>query len=467
MYQQKMPKQNPQERIKNFLEVALGFNKKQAIAEARRCLQCKKPSCIKGCPVEIDIPVFIKLISEGNFSDAIKKIKEKNNLPAICGRVCPQENQCETACILSKKSQAINIGALERFAAEQESKQKIKITTSNPKKIKVAIIGSGPAGLTAAADLAKMGYEIIIFESLHLPGGVLMYGIPEFRLPKKIVMQEIDYIKSLGVTLKLNILVGKTYTIEELFKDGFKAIFIAVGAGLPQFLGISGENANRVYSANEFLTRINLMKAYKFPEYATPINIGRKIAVIGAGNVAFDCARVAIRLGKKVLLIYRRTEKEMPARVEEIENAKQEGLIFKLLTQPIEIITDKKNFVKGLKCIKMKLGEPDASGRCRPVSIKNSEFILAIDTVIVAIGQKPNPLLTKSTPELKTNNNGTIWVDNNFMTSIAGVFAGGDIITGADTVISAMRAGKKAAIMIDEYIKKEAKNEKEKKTYNH
>lgn len=463
MSQQKMPKQKPEERVRNFFEVALGFSKEQALLEAKRCLQCKKPFCVEGCPVQIDIPAFIKLIAEGKFEEAIKKIKEKNNLPAVCGRVCPQETQCEAVCILNKKKMAINIGSLERFAANYESAT--MTPSKSAKSNKVAVVGSGPAGLTAAADLAKMNYKVTMFESLHLPGGVLMYGIPEFRLPKKIVLQEIDYIKSLGVDLRPNVLIGKTYSIDELFsrqngippeagKQGFKAIFVAVGAGLPQFMGIPGENANRVYSANEFLTRMNLMKAYKFPEYATPINIGDKIAVVGAGNVAFDCARVAMRLGKDVNLVYRRSEQEMPARAEEIENAREEGLKFKLLTQPVEIIIDEKGFVNGLKCIQMQLGEPDASGRRRPVPIKNSEFILDVDTVIMAIGQNPNPLLYKSTPKLKVNDNGTIWVDENLMTSIPGVFAGGDIITGADTVISAMGAGKKAAMAIDNYLKR-------------
>ena len=455
MSQQKMPKQKPEERVKNFFEVALGFSKEQALLEAKRCLQCKKPFCVEGCPVQINIPAFIKLIAEGKFEEAIKKIKEKNNLPAVCGRVCPQETQFEAVCILNKKKMAINIGSLERFAADHETTTR-KITGSNKatKSDKVAVVGSGPAGLTAAADLAKLEYNVTMFESLHLPGGVLMYGIPEFRLPKKIVLQEVEYIKSLGVDFRPNVLIGKTYTIDELFKQGFKAIFVAVGAGLPQFMRIPGENANRVYSANEFLTRMNLMKAYKFPEYATPINIGEKIAVVGAGNVAFDCARVAMRLGKDVTLVYRRSEQEMPARAEEIENAREEGLKFKLLTQPTEILVDDKGFVNGMKCLQMQLGEPDASGRRRPIPIKNSEFILDVDTVIVAIGQNPNPLLYKSTPKLKVNEEGTIWVDENLMTSIPGVFAGGDIITGADTVISAMGAGKKAAAAIDNYLKK-------------
>ncbi len=481
MPQQKMPKAPALKRIRNFKEVALGLSKKQAILEARRCLQCKNPLCREGCPVEIDIPAFIKLISEGKPVEALRKIKEKNNLPAICGRVCPQEDQCEYACILHKKANPINIGALERFAADKGAEDRSQKTEDRRKlSAKVAVVGSGPAGLTAAADLAKMGYEVSLFESLHLPGGVLMYGIPEFRLPKDIVLAEVDYIKSLGVKLQANVLIGRTYTIDELFsrqngippdagKEGFKAVFIGTGAGLPQFLGIPGENLAGVYSANEFLTRVNLMKGYLFPKYATPVNIGKKVCVIGAGNVAFDCARVAIRLKKEVTLVYRRGVAEMPARKEEIENAKEEGLKFSLLTQPLEILSHEpspsskdgitlkegrgeKGFVKGLKCIKMELGQPDTSGRRRPVPIKNSEFILDCDTVIVAVGQNPNPLLAKAMPDLKTNDNGTIQVDENFMTNIPGVFAGGDIITGADTVISAMGAGKKAALAIDRFI---------------
>ncbi|MDP2939033.1 MAG: NADPH-dependent glutamate synthase [Candidatus Omnitrophota bacterium] len=450
----KMPKAPVSKRIRNFQEVALGFSKKQAIEEAKRCLQCKNPTCRKGCPVEIDIPAFIKLIAEGKPMDALRKIKQKNNLAAICGRVCPQEDQCEYACILGKKGNPINIGALERYAADKgKTQQERPQTIDHRPSTKVAVVGSGPAGLTAAADLAKMSYLVTLFESLHLPGGVLMYGIPEFRLPKDIVLAEVEYIKSLGVKLETNVLIGRTYTMEELFNEGFKAIFMGTGAGLPQFLSIPGENLDRVYSANEFLTRINLMKGYLFPKYSTPINMGEKISVLGGGNVAFDCARVAIRLKKEVIIVYRRTEKEMPARKEEIENAKEEGLKFSLLTQPIEIISDEKGFVKGLKCIKMKLGEADSSGRRKPVPIENSEFILNCDTVIVAIGQNPNPLLAKATPQLKTNEDGTIWVDENFMTSIEGVFAGGDITTGADTVISAMGAGKKAAVAIDKFIK--------------
>lgn len=454
--------QPPKERIKDFFEVALGFSKEEAEAEAKRCLQCKDPLCVKGCPVGIDIPAFIKLIAEGKQKEALEKIKEKNNLPAVCGRVCPQEDQCEGVCILNKKKIPINIGALERYAADYEcSKSGTVLAESKTSQNKgtvlkrAAVVGSGPAGLTCAADLVKMGYQVTVFESLHVPGGVLVYGIPEFRLPKKIVAQELEYIKSLGVEVRTDTLIGNTYTLEELFRDGFKAIFIAVGAGLPQFLGIPGENLDRVYSANEFLTRVNLMKAYKFPEYATPVNIGKKIAVVGGGNVALDAARSALRMGKEVTLIYRRTEKEMPARIEEVENAKEEGIKFQLLTQPLKIIGDDKGFVGGIECIKMELGEPDESGRRRPVPIKDSNFIIDADTVIVAVGQNPNPLLSKATAGLKTNKGGTIAVDNNFMTSIPGVFAGGDIITGADTVIAAMGAGKKAAIAIDRYINNE------------
>ena len=452
--------QPPKERIKNFFEVAFGFSKEEAQAEAKRCLQCKNPLCVKGCPVGIDIPAFIKLIAEGKQREALEKIKDRNNLPAVCGRVCPQEDQCEGVCILSKKKIPINIGALERYAADYRGKgtHPPESKTSQNKGIlpkRVAVVGSGPAGLTCAADLAKMGYLITVFESLHVAGGVLVYGIPEFRLPKRIVEEEVEYIKSLGVEIKTDTLIGNTYTLEELFKDGFKAIFIAVGAGLPQFLGIPGENLDRVYSANEFLTRINLMKAYKFPEYATPVNIGKRVAVIGGGNVALDSARSALRLGREVVHIYRRTEKEMPARIEEVENAKEEGTNFKFLTQPIKIIGDDKGFVSGIECIKMELGEPDESGRRRPVPINGSNFIIDADTVIMAVGQNPNPLLAKVTAGLKTNKGGTIAVDNNYMTSIPGVFAGGDIITGADTVIAAMGAGKKAAIAIDRYINNE------------
>ena len=461
---QKVPQQPAEERKKNFFEVALGFSQEDAEKEAKRCLQCKNSPCIKGCPVEIDIPAFIKLINAGKRREALEKIKEKNNLPAVCGRVCPQEDQCEVVCVLNKKGIPVNIGALERYAADFESvrSQELgvrskKLPTPNSQlPTKVAVVGSGPAGLTCAADLAKMGYQVTLFESLHLPGGVLIYGIPEFRLPKQIVHNEVEYIKSLGVDLKTDVLIGNTYTLKDLFEEGFKAIFIGVGAGLPQFLGIPGENLDRVYSANEFLTRANLMKAYKFPEYTTPLSLGKKVAVIGGGNVAMDCARVALRLGKEVVLVYRRTENEMPARKEEVQNAKDEGIPFKILTQPVKILGDEKGFVNGLECIQMELGQPDESGRRRPVPLKNSNFVLGVDTVIVAIGQNPNPLLRRATPGLKTNDDGTISVDENLMTSLPGVFAGGDIISGADTVISAMGAGKKAARAIDSYVKGKA-----------
>lgn len=439
-----------------FFEVSLGLTKKEAQKETERCLQCKNPLCVKGCPVGIDIPAFIKLIKEGKQKEALLKIKEKNNLPAVCGRVCPQENQCEAACILNKKKIPINIGALERYASEYN----LKPATGDrrPETTKVAVVGSGPAGLTCAADLAKMHYAVTLFESLHVPGGVLFYGIPEFRLPKKIIEEEIDYIKSLGVEIITDVLIGKTITIEDLFKQGYGAIFIATGAGLPQFLNIPGENLNMVYSANEFLTRINLMKANKFPKYHTPINIGKNVAVVGGGNVAVDCARVALRLGKKVHLVYRRTENEMPARKDEVIHAKEEGVNFQLLSQPVKIISDNNGFVTGLECIKMSLGPADESGRQRPIPIENSNFILKVDTVIVAIGQNPNPLLLKSTPKLLSNENGTVKIDKNLMTSIEGVFAGGDITTGADTVIQAMGAGKMAAKQIDVYLKNKLKN---------
>ncbi|MFH1540547.1 MAG: NADPH-dependent glutamate synthase [Elusimicrobiota bacterium] len=466
---QKMPVQNAEERKKNFSSVALGYSEEQAILEAKRCIQCKKPTCTEGCPVELDIPNFIKKISERNFIDAVKIVKNKNNLPAICGRVCPQETQCEIKCVLAKKGESVAIGRLERFIAdweienqglgienqESEKRKTENFSLSTSPSTKVAVIGSGPAGLTCGADLAKMGYEVTIFESLHKTGGVLIYGIPEFRLPKKIVEIEIDYIKSLGVDIKTNVLVGKTKTVQELFDEGYKAVFIGTGAGLPQFLSIPGENLNKVYSANEFLTRVNLMKAYKFPEYDTPINIGKRIAVIGAGNVAMDSARVSLRLGAdEVIVVYRRTEKEMPARLEEIENAKEEGIKFYLLTAPVKFIGDENNNIVKMECLKMELGEPDASGRRRPVPINGSEFKFDIDTVIMAIGQNPNPLLPKTVHGLQVGKYGNIITDEKTgATNIHGIFAGGDIATGASTVIDAMGAGKRSAYAIDEYIK--------------
>ena len=446
-----------QKRVKNFKSVALGLTEQQARQEARRCLQCKKPLCVSGCPVEIDIPGFIKLIAEGDFLKAAQVIKEKNNLPAICGRVCPQEEQCEASCILSKKNTSIAIGALERFAADWQLCHQPSSRFIRPKErkgIKVAVIGSGPCGLTCAGDLAKMGYSVSMFESLHNLGGVLSYGIPEFRLPKRILTQEINYIKSLGVLTRENVLFGKSLDLNDLFAQDYRAVFIATGAGLPRFLGIPGENLDRVYSANEFLTRVNLMKAYLFPQYDTPLNIGRKVAVIGGGNVAFDAARCAKRLGAFASIIYRRTEKEMPARSEEVENAKEEGIELSLLTLPVRIIGDEKGYVRKMQCLKMRLGHKDDSGRRRPMPIENSEFVLDVDTVIIAIGQQPNPLVAKTTQNLKTGDNGIIIVDENTQgTNLKGVYAGGDIATGAATVISAMGAGKRAARAIDRYLR--------------
>jgi len=449
-----MPRQKPEVRGRNFNEVALGYTEDMALEEASRCLGCKKPSCVKGCPVEIDIPAFIDLIKEGKYRDAINKIKEKNSLPAICGRVCPQEDQCEIDCILAKKYEPVAIGRLERFVADLE-RAAGELKVKKPRKtmgMKVGIIGSGPAGLTAAADLARMGYNVTIFEALHKAGGVLTYGIPEFRLPKDIVAAEVDYIKKLGVDIKVNYVIGATIASKEIV-EGFDAVFIATGAGLPWFMGIPGENLIGVYSANEFLTRSNLMKAYLFPEWDTPIKVGRKVAVVGGGNVAMDSARTALRLGAdEVYLLYRRGEEELPARKEEAENAKEEGIIFKLLTNPVEVI-GKDGHVAAVKCIRMELGEPDESGRRKPIPVPNSEFVIEIDVIVMAIGQGPNPMLTTSTPGLELNRKGYIVVNEETQeTSIKGVFAGGDIVTGAATVISAMGAGKRAARSINAYL---------------
>ncbi len=459
----KMQEQKPEERIKNFFEVPLGYTEEEAINEAKRCLQCKEPKCIQGCPVNINIKEFIYKISKKDFKGAIDTIKKDNSLPAVCGRVCPQEEQCEAACIMQKTKNPINIGSLERFAADYEAKTgKVEIPVIGKKldkvgnPIRVAIIGSGPSGLTCAGDLAKIGYETVIYEALHLPGGVLIYGIPEFRLPKNIVKREVEYLKKLGVKFEFNSVIGKTYTIDDLFNMGFKAVFIGVGAGTPIFLGIPGENLKGVYSANEFLTRLNAMKAFLFPEYDTPVKVGEKVAVIGAGNVAMDAARWARRLKgvKEVHIIYRRSEAEMPARIEEIKRAKEEGIIFNLLTNPVEIIGNEQGWVKAIKCIKMELGEPDSSGRRKPIPMPGSEFIIDVDTVIPALGTKANKLLTSDVKNLKLNKWGYIEVDENYMTSIPGVFAGGDITTGSATVIAAMGAGRRAAKAIDEYIKK-------------
>jgi len=453
-----MREQDPKERIKNFNEVPYGYSEEEAVREASRCLGCKSAPCVKGCPAEIDIPVFINAIKEKRFKDAIGVIKNTNNLPAVCGRVCPQEDQCEKTCVLSKTGDPINIGSLERFAADLEyrnsvSKGKSKVDEKMIGK-KVAVIGAGPAGLTAAADLAKMGHVVTIFEALHKPGGVLIYGIPEFRLPKEIVRKEIDAIRALGIEIKLNYVIGKIKTIEDLRNDGFKAFFIATGAGLPYFLGIEGENLNGVYSANEFLTRVNLMKAYKFPEYDTPINTGKKVVVIGAGNVAMDSARCALRLGaEKVCIVYRRTEAEMPARIDEIHHAKEEGIEFHLLTSPIKIIGTREGQVEKMLCLKNRLGEPDESGRRRPVSIEASDFEMEADTIVVAVGNGSNPLLLDTIKGLDLSPKGNIAADGDGRTSIEDIFSGGDIVTGSATVIAAMGAGKQSARAIDKYLK--------------
>lgn len=455
-----MPSQPAGERIRNFGEVALGYSEEAALAEAERCLQCKKPLCRQGCPVEVDIPDFIKLIKEKDYLGAAKKLKEKNNLPAICGRVCPQENQCEKYCILGKKGEPVGIGRLERFAADYELKAGVAPgEKAHATGYKVAIVGSGPAGLTAAGDLAKMGHDVTVFEALHVAGGVLMYGIPEFRLPKKVVQQEIDYIRNLGVKIETNSVVGKFATVDELLEQGFDAVFIGTGAGLPYFMNIPGENLNGVYSANEFLTRTNLMKAYQFPNYQTPIKVGRRVAVIGAGNVAMDAARTALRLGaEESYIVYRRSEAEMPARHEEIEHAAEEGVKFQVLTSPIEFHGDDQGKVIGMTCLRYELGEPDASGRRSPVAIKGSEFYMEIDTVVMAIGQGPNPLVPQTTEGLEINRKGNIVADEETgATSKPGVFAGGDIVTGAATVILAMGAGKKAARAIDAYLRQKGK----------
>lgn len=452
---QEMPAQEPKVRGKNFNEVALGFNEELALKEAERCLQCKKPLCVKGCPVDVPIPDFIKLVREKKFKDAAWCIKSRNSLPAVCGRVCPQESQCESQCVLGKKHEPVAVGRLERFAADYEVQGGVKKPdTAKPLGIKVAVVGSGPAGLTCAGDLAKLGYEVTIFEALHKPGGVLIYGIPEFRLPKSIIDIEVDYVRSLGVKIETNVVVGRAITIDELMADGFEAVFIGTGAGAPIFMNIPGENLKGVYSANEFLTRVNLMKAYRFPEYDTPINVGGKVAVIGGGNVAMDAARCALRLGaKEVYIIYRRSMNELPARAEEVHHAEEEGIIFNILCCPTKIIGDEKGWVKAVECCKMELGEPDASGRCRPIEVCGSEYVQDVDMVVMALGTRSNPIIAQTTPGLNVNKWGYITTDEaTGATSKPGVYAGGDIVTGSATVIQAMGAGKRAARAIHEYL---------------
>ena len=446
--------QNPEVRAKNFEEVCLGYNEEEAMAEASRCLNCKNAMCVKGCPVSINIPAFIHEVKEGNFAEAYRIISESSALPAVCGRVCPQETQCEGQCIRGNKGEAIAIGKLERFVADWARENGISPEAPKEKKgKKVAVIGSGPSGLTCAGDLAKMGYDVTIFEALHKAGGVLVYGIPEFRLPKETVVQaEVENVKKLGVKIETNVIVGKSVRIDELMEDGYEAVFIGSGAGLPRFMGIPGENANGVFSANEYLTRSNLMKAFK-DEYDTPIVAGTKVAVVGGGNVAMDAARTALRLGAEVHIVYRRGEDELPARAEEVHHAKEEGIIFDLLTNPTEILVDEKGWVKGMKCIRMELGEADASGRRSPVEVPGSEFEMKLDTVIMSLGTSPNPLISSTTKGLDINKRKCIIADeNNGQTSKIGVFAGGDAVTGAATVILAMGAGKVAAKGIDEYL---------------
>ncbi|MCW6062592.1 NADPH-dependent glutamate synthase [Clostridium sporogenes] len=449
--------QDPKIRATNFEEVCLGYNEEEAVKEASRCLNCKKPICVTKCPVSIGIPEFIQEVKNGEFEKAAKTIAKYSALPAVCGRVCPQESQCEGKCVLGIKGEPVAIGKLERFVADWSREHNVDLSErEESKNKKVAVIGSGPAGLTCAGDLAKKGYDVTIFEALHEPGGVLVYGIPEFRLPKdSVVKHEIENVKKLGVKIETNVIIGRTVTIDELIEEEkFDAVFIGSGAGLPRFMGIPGENANGVFSANEFLTRNNLMKAFK-DEYDTPIKVGQKVAVVGGGNVAMDAARTALRLGAEVHIVYRRSEEELPARVEEVHHAKEEGIIFNLLTNPVEILEDEKGWVKGMKCIKMELGEPDQSGRRRPVEIEGSEYIMDVDTVIMSLGTSPNPLISSTTKGLETNKRKCIIAEEETgLTTREGVYAGGDAVTGAATVILAMGAGKQAASAIDEYLSK-------------
>ncbi len=453
-----MPEQNAKKRAHNFNEVALGYSAKQAVEEAEKCMQCRNPKCISGCPVEVPIKDFVNLVKEGKFMEAAAKIKETNSLPAVCGRVCPQETQCEASCIYGIRNEPIAIGRLERFVADYAREHGEPLPELPPKIGKrVAVVGAGPAGLTCAGDLINMGYDVTIYEAFHKPGGVLVYGIPEFRLPKDIVMAEVDFLEKLGVEVKLNHVIGKIRTIEELMKeDDYEAVFIGSGAGAPNFMPIDGMNLINVFSANEFLTRVNLMKAYEFPDYDTPVKIGKRVAVIGGGNVAMDAARTSLRLGAdEVIIIYRRAREQLPARLEEVHHAEEEGVKFNFLVNPIEVLGDEKGSVKGMRCIRMELGEPDASGRQRPEPVEGSEFDFDVDMVIVAIGNSPNPIIPETTPGLKISKWGTIEINEETgMTDVSGVFAGGDIVTGAATVISAMGAGKRAARGIHDYLSK-------------
>lgn len=453
---QPMPEQDPKERVRNFYEVPLGYSAEAAIEEAKRCIQCKKPLCVGGCPVNIDIPWFLRLIAEGKFVEAARKIKETNGLPAVCGRVCPQEDQCEKVCVIGKKAEPVSIGRLERFAADFEREHGEVSIPVIPKWTgkRVAVVGGGPAGLTVAGDLVKKGHKVTVFEALHTPGGVLVYGIPEFRLPKKIVEAEVDYLKRMGVEIRTNAVVGKIDTVDELMSEDYDAVFIGTGAGLPNFMRIPGENLIGVYSANEYLTRVNLMKSYQFPEYDTPVLKGRNVVVVGAGNTAMDAARTALRLGPKtVSIVYRRSREEMPARVEEIHHGEEEGLKFHLLTNPTRFLGDEEGRLRAVECVQMELGEPDESGRRRPVVIEGSEFEMEADVAIISIGNGANPLIQQTTPDLKVNKWGNITIDTDTgRTSKKGVFSGGDIVRGGATVILAMGDGRRAADSIHEYL---------------
>lgn len=447
--------QEPKERACNFKEVSLGYNEQEAMLEASRCLQCKRPSCMTACPVSVKIPFFIKEVAAGDFAKAASIIAIDSSLPAVCGRVCPQESQCEGSCVMGVRYEPVAIGKLERFVADWSRKNNVKSAKrEEPNGIKVAVVGSGPSGLACAADLAKMGYSVTVFEALHKAGGVLQYGIPEFRLPKdEVVEYEVKNLRELGVTIETNVIVGRSVTIDELMtNEGFKAVFVGQGAGLPKFMNIPGEDLNGVFSANEYLTRTNLMQAFRSDSH-TPIFVGRRVCVVGGGNVAMDAARTALRLGAEVTIVYRRTEKELPARAEEVHHAKEEGIIFSMLTNPVEIIGNERGWVKSIKCRKMELGEPDASGRRRPVAVAGSDFEIETDAVIMALGTVPTPVIADTTPGLEKNKIGGIAADESGRTSRKGVFAGGDIVTGAATVILAMGAGRKAAVAIDEYIK--------------